>query len=440
LTKAAGQSSISTIGRHSGRGKTFMKAFAARNIIRVGRFLRDAWLVIGVTLLFIVFVEAVYRGQRAARAAVGGSGASDARVQNPFDTVPWSREYTEDHLKEEEVLWSPYVYVRNPAFRGRHMSVDSLGHRITPHPAAGPAAPVVRVFFLGGSTTFGWYQRDSMTIPAQAARRLQTLAGDRARIEVTNFGVPGHTFTQEILELLLQLRSGARPDIVVFYDGINDVMATVQNGRAGLPQNEANREADFMRGRSLAAEREPGLSNDLRVAKRLAVSGGGRLQFVRRLAEGSSSGPAAWTPSPGDSLARNLVTVFAENARIVEALAASHGFRPLYVWQPALLSTRKRLTAFEQSIRRPGRIGDVHRAVPTLIDSAMKRVVGERFIDATDLFADDTLELYADLYGHTFERANPRIVDTLMTQLRPAIQAAIAERPRAALPVSRLRP
>ena len=44
-----------------------------------------------------------------------------------------------------------------------------------------------------------------------------------------------------------------RPDVVVFYDGINDVMATVQNGRAGLPQNEANREEDFRSGRLAAA-------------------------------------------------------------------------------------------------------------------------------------------------------------------------------------------
>jgi hypothetical protein len=344
--------------------------------------------------------------------------AVETEPPSPFDSTVWAAEYRRDHLQEEAVRWSPYVYVRNPTFQGRHISVDSLGHRVTPLPSS-KGARTVRVFFMGGSTIFGWYQRAAHTIPAEAARRLQLLLGDSARVEVTNFGVPGHTFTQEILELLLQLRAGARPDVVVFYDGINDVMATVQNGRAGIPQNERNREEDFIRGRQLASEDLPGIASDFRAARRLLFSALLRLHVGQRIV--ATKRPVEPPPVPADSLARSIVRMYTETARVVEALAASYGFRPVYVWQPALLSTSKRLTPRETWLRRPQMIGDVHIAVPKLIGSAMTPIAGGRFIDATGLFRDDSLDVFVDVFGHTYERANPRIVDTLMSDLAAAV-------------------
>ena len=222
--------------------------------VRLVHLMRDAWLIAGVTLLLIVALEGAYRVQASVR---GGSRWEQPNVlpgpASPFDTTSWAREYMRDHAREGLVEWKEYVYTRNPTFTGTHISVDSVGHRVTPQPSSA-GSRVVRLFFLGGSTAFGWYQRNEETIAAEAARQLQKALGSSVRVEVTNFGVPGHVFTQEMLTLILQLRAGARPDIVVFYDGINDVASTVQNGVAGIPQNESNRRADFARGRQLAAD------------------------------------------------------------------------------------------------------------------------------------------------------------------------------------------
>jgi hypothetical protein len=392
-----------------------------RSLMRAGGVLRDTWLMIGATVVLILLLEAAYRLQAAVRhSSDGPASAPVAGVEppNPFDSTAWAADYRRDHLSEEAVRWASYVYVRNPTFRGTYITVDSLGHRVTPLPPSN-GGRAVRVFFLGGSTTFGWYQRADSTMPAEAARRMQALLGDSAHVEVTNFGVPGHTFMQEILELELQLRAGARPDVVVFYDGINDVMATVQNQRAGLPQNEANRVDDFARGRALAAESPSGMANDLRVARRSLLSVLGRLHLARRIIEAKR--PQAPPSLPADSLAQSLVRVFAENARIVDALAVRYEFEPIYVWQPALLSTRKPVTRREDWLRRPQRIADLHMAVPKYIGAAMAPVAGGRFIDATDLFHDDKREIFADVYGHTYERANPRVVDTLMPSLTAAL-------------------
>lgn len=403
---------------------TKLKVFGLAGLRRAGRVVRDAWLICGIALLLILALEA---GFRTARAIKEARESSTTGPPNPFMALPWAADYLAGHDKEGEVRWAPYVYLRNPTFQTTHLTVDVDGHRVTPTPPGRPAASrTVRIFFMGGSTTFGWFQRDAHTIPAEAARRVQSLLGDAARVEVTNFGVPGHTFTQEVLELILQLRAGARPDVVVFYDGINDVMATVQNGKAGNPQNEANRENDFERGRLLTGRR--GFAADAGVIRHMAEAALSRLHLVRYFTGGARSQFDTSTP-PASALSRSIVEVFAANARIVEALAADYKFRPIYVWQPALLSSRKPLTPREGWLLRLGdapdnaKIRDVHRAVPATIAAAMTPVAGSRFIDATALFDDDPQEVFLDLFGHTYERANPVIVDHLM----PVLAAALSD-------------
>ena len=405
------------------------RQFFTRNVTRGGRMIRDLWLVAGATVLLMVVLESGYRLYDLASTTIANRSADAKGPPSPFEATAWAADYWIGHEKEEAVQWAPYVYVRNPTFDAPHHSVDRLGHRVTPQPA--PAAPgerTVRVFFMGGSTTFGWFQRADHTIPADAARRLQTLLGNTARVEVTNFGVPGHTFTQEILELILQLRSGARPDVVVFYDGINDVMATVQNKRAGFAQNESNRVQDFVRGRREASEDNPGLVNDLLTIKHMLGTALSRLWFAKQVVNWARAGgpSTAAPPELAEQLAKSIVHIHAENARIVEALAASYGFQAIYVWQPALLSTRKPLTAHETWLRR-AEVGnfvrtmrDVHRRVPELIGPAMAPVAGDRFIETTDLFNEDAGDIFVDWTGHTYERANPRIVDALMPSLGAA--------------------
>lgn len=387
------------------------------------RSLRTMWLILGITLVLIALIEFGYRGQASIRRALAGPVIAPLVPEppSPFEQTEWAADYWVGHEAEEAVRWEPYVYLRNPTFKAPFATVDSLGHRVTPQRTSLGVRPV-RIFFLGGSTTFGWYQRAEYTIPAEAARRLQAELGENVSVEVTNFGVPGQTFTQEIIRLQLELRAGNRPDVVLFYDGINDVMATVQNGRAGLPQNEENRAEDFRRGRSEAAEARPGFVNALKAVGRVAVTALRRLEVVQRVL--AVRQPDAATPVPTDSLASSSVRVFAANARLVEALAAGYGFQSIYVWQPALLSSRKPLTAREQWLRRKSRIADLHVAIPPLIGPAMSAVVGDRFIDATGLFDRDSLDVFVDEFGHTYERANPRIVDTLLPTLKAAVRRA----------------
>ena len=141
------------------------------------------------------------------------------------------------------VRWRPYVYFRQERFTGTLINIDAQGHRRTIQPAV--AADNARpVFLFGGSTMFGSFQRDSFTIASRLAGQLASIPEARD-FTITNLGQTGYVFGQEVIELMTQLKNGARPALVVFYDGINDVVSAVQRGEAGLPQNEMLREADF---------------------------------------------------------------------------------------------------------------------------------------------------------------------------------------------------
>src|SRR5262249_7649743 len=72
-----------------------------------------------------------------------------------------------------------------------------------------------KVYFFGGSTMWGLGVRDDLTIPSQFAAA--------TGIWSENFAEMSYTAHQSLMLLVQLLQDGHRPDVVVFYDGVNDV-------------------------------------------------------------------------------------------------------------------------------------------------------------------------------------------------------------------------
>ena len=375
--------------------------------------------MIGVLLLLLVALDAAYRGQAMLRRTVT-AWRTTAAPPHPYADSVWFQAYETEARASFLLRWEPYVYWRRVPFQGRLVNIDSAGRRRTVHPPD-TRDPVRKVFFFGGSTAYGRFQRDSMTIPSCMAAYTSDRPG-APRLEVTNFGETGYVFTQEVIQLILELRRGSRPDAVVFYDGINDVVAAIQNGRAGLPQNERSRQTDFELGRVVHTWRGD-VAADVRVLTALAIVAGKRLQFPRRLAE-LPRGRAGSTTALSRRLEEDVVSSYVATVGIVEALAQEYGFRALYIWQPTLSGSGKALTPFEKRLvddmKDDGFQNDrvrMHRSVPPMLDSAMEPIVGERFVSLDGLFTGDSFPVYVDQIGHTTEYAVPIIVRAFWGQL-----------------------
>ena len=52
------------------------------------------------------------------------------------------------------------------------------------------------------------------------------------RVEIRNLAEIGYVSTQEMIALVRELQSGYRPDLVLFYDGVNDTTSALLEGEA----------------------------------------------------------------------------------------------------------------------------------------------------------------------------------------------------------------
>ncbi len=182
---------------------------------------------------------------------------------------------------------------------------------------AGADLPVV--WLLGGSAAFGVGQRDEHTIASEIARQSET-AGRPVR--VWNFAVPGFTSYQEALQLEQLLAVRHAPDLVILYDGMNDIGAQV-----AAPYGEATvLPATLWRSAAPANRRTLWQRwNDRSFLARVLRDYGG----LPAGAEGRSGEPGP----PANDVAAGSVRVLGRSAGLAAEIGAMHGVPVVSVFQ-----------------------------------------------------------------------------------------------------------
>lgn len=100
------------------------------------------------------------------------------------------------------------VSVNSHGFRGKDYTVEKK-------------PGTIRIVTLGASSTFGYYDRDNETYPFQLEQFLNEKLHGKPEVEVINLGIP-HLTSREILALFHAEVLQLNPDVVTFYEGIND--------------------------------------------------------------------------------------------------------------------------------------------------------------------------------------------------------------------------
>ncbi|GIV57707.1 MAG: hypothetical protein KatS3mg042_0620 [Rhodothermaceae bacterium] len=186
------------------------------------RFLRG--VVLGAGALFLVVLLLELGGQALFRVKEG-------RWLYRGRPVPLMSLVFEHH---PYLVGMPAAGMQAPLW-GRRVTVTMQRTRWTGAPA--DAGERIRVAVLGGSAVFGAYLPDEDTWPA----RLQEALGDR--YAVFNFGVPGYSTAEHVIQTALILPE-LRPDVVVVYTGLDDLRnyhrfdATPEYRAHGLEQYE----------------------------------------------------------------------------------------------------------------------------------------------------------------------------------------------------------
>lgn len=114
-----------------------------------------------------------------------------------------------------------------------NISINSLGFRgpelVTPRPGNS-----LRVWCVGGSSTFDIYSSDNgATWPAQLQGLLQRALPRRA-VEVINAGIPGEVLHGSLIDFVRHYPA-VRPDVLVVYHGPNDLRGVANAPPPRLP-------------------------------------------------------------------------------------------------------------------------------------------------------------------------------------------------------------
>jgi lysophospholipase L1-like esterase len=373
-------------------------------------WLRRAWVNVGVTLVILAMLEGAFQLVFWARdrgRPVAGSLTED-RTQLAYPGQSWVHRYMVEFHAAGETEWRSYVYWRSHTYHGTYINIDAQGLRHTWNASPSPTAGQPKIFMFGGSTMWGWGSRDEFTIPSYVSKTLAKIPN--AAPWVVNYGEAGYVTTQEVLTLMLELRRGNIPDVVVFYDGVNDAWSSFQNGVAGIPQNEFNRVAEFN-------------SRD-----RLNLRGGvleklGMYRVARSVAGalGRSGGSrAARRQSIDPVVVDATVGTYFANVKLVNALAREFGFRAVFFWQPTMYS-KKVLSPDEDRWRRQGeqRGGGVTRVFAEqyrAFDAAFKRRLGptpmDNVHDLSGIFERDPRTIFIDRF-HATEAGNETVAGAI---------------------------
>ncbi|HEY1259642.1 MAG TPA: hypothetical protein VGF34_10355 [Stellaceae bacterium] len=388
----------------------------------LGRFVLALWHVVGLILLAILLVEFGTEWLRRAGRRLHHRRwikADRSAGADAYRGAPWAERYFDEFHRLVRVDWRPYVeWWQRPA-RGAYVTIDGRGVRPTPGEDRS-GENVVRIFCFGGSTMMGLGARDDATIPAILARRL---AEQGRPVAVTNFGQLGHNSTQEAIGLFQLLKGGARPDLAVFYDGINEIASAEQSGRADAVFNESRRHAEF---NLLHPERR----RDLYTAA-LVTALPRTLRRLRAL-----TGLRLRGPLPGadadlsridlPELAAAVVAAYAANLRLIRLLAREHGFATLFFWQP-VITTKERKSADEarfeadytQDVALRRRfyclVIEAYRGHPDIA------AAGDA-VDVSALFDAVEEPVYIDAY-HLSETGNAMVAEAMLPFVAAAIDA-----------------
>lgn len=323
------------------------------------------------------------------------NGTADAAA---FKGVEWFAAANEEMAGATAgLVYTPFVGSSVRDFSGRYVNVTNHMRRsYTPIGIKnGSETDVLDVWFFGGSTMFGFdIQRDDHTVPSEFVRLAEA---DGIAVRARNYGSPGFVNYQEEMRLTLLLASGERPDVVIFYDGINDQSAQMLAVIEGLSRPG-----------------EPSEMASFQFRQLLADSG--------LIPDGTADLPSPLVPTgnvevpSADSFVQAVHDVYLKGMNVSCALSDEFGFRVMHLWQPTIY-TKTSLDPGERALLPEfgldqGRLEVMARVAGEVADGLPSAV-----IDITDAFDRADGPVLADI-SHTNEQGARLVAEAIYKHAR----------------------
>ncbi len=287
--------------------------------------------------------------------------------------------------------FSQYVGNEWPDFASPNLNITA-GRRHTWRSAECPDSHVV-VWFFGGSTAFGIDQRDDFTLPSALAKEAEARG---YHLDVVNWGNVGDVSWQQNRRLERALASEEPPDIVVYYDGFNDLR--VINDMDFTGRNPVT--PDFIGPMDRKLERI--------LTQQRGFPNWGERTLVRV--------PVPEAELEPDEVVDLFSTTYTTADHLARLITADAGISFFHLYQPGL-DTRRPLVDGE-----PG-------PNPDYVDltARVRSRLPAEVIDMGDVLNDVDTPLFYDEV-HTVESANDHLAVAMIDEMTAPIEGATAER------------
>lgn len=263
-----------------------------------------------------------------------------------YQSQDWSQTYWREHFEADKWDYMPHRLWQTRPYTGATININANGNRLT-H-ASDCRGDTYRIYIFGGSTIWGYGVPDWNTIPTG----MQIALIDEG-VCVVNFGELGYTSTQNLIRLSQLIARGDIPDMVIFYDGANDVTSANRNSIAGghfyyeTIHRVVNTDAFTPKSPTFGEALVSFLSQT--ATYRLIVGDLPKIQ------------PNWALPPLDDAFVNATVQTYLDNIIMAKALSDAHGIQFVAFIQPILFMSKRPVNEEEQQFlwEMPGGLSDL---------------------------------------------------------------------------------
>ncbi|MCB0416280.1 MAG: hypothetical protein H6617_06075 [Bdellovibrionaceae bacterium] len=327
---------------------------------------------------------------------------------------PWFPEWEREHAKLTREFKAYELYALEP-FDGKYVGVTSEGYRRTLN-AIAETEKATHIGLFGGSTMWGGLARDSHTIASELSAALN---GTGFPAWVTNYGQVGFVFSQEIHQALRISYSTKPPQVMIFMDGVCDILAGLANFVNGVT-DPAGKPWEYDKYHYLFQMGKTGEVAWSDVAK--------KSMLVRRLLKVAEQ--RGWVEP--DRKNRFVAPTEQDKSRLAEQVSDQYlrtlatasrafrgtGARPIFVLQPAIFLknplSEEEKEAMDRNKAWQGIVADAYAKIRA---GSQKLPSDVEFWDISEIFQGSSETLYADIM-HYSEAGNRKIAQALSSRLR----------------------
>jgi lysophospholipase L1-like esterase len=365
-----------------------------KKIFQLGKVLYHTAIMFVVLDLFLGSL--LYRQQRNRE-----SREFDTRKNvSAYNGQAWVAEYFTEFAESNVRTYQPFIGWLRKNYAGRYINIHN-GQRQTYHPVLMPAQPL-RIYAFGGSTMWGTGARDEYSIPSYLAKLAEH---EGIALEVKNFGESAFVNWQGVIRLADLCANGDIPDLVVFYEGANDVVAKLQTPSLKRVHQNFSQWQQWI-------EHHNSIHNWLQNYSLLYRTAHG-LGRRRHIQQQKNNIPA---PEVAERLAHEVVTTYSENAAFVRRLAETYGFQVWFFWQPVVY-TKKHPTEEERTYQKTG-FGEL---ITTVYHAATAQVPRYDFaVDLSTSFDNQDRTIYID-WAHVTEEGNAIVAGNIYRTIQPTL-------------------